>query len=232
MLQLDCLAKYRAQLAVVVCVAACLSAATRASGTVATIELVTLATAGPNDDVAILPTSESVFLPGTTFFVEVWAQTTDPNGLSSVSLDITYDTSLASAASITHSSIFSDAPNGVIDDANGIVDDLSGSHLAQCSDVAVVPNWSRAAIVEMTADAEGFLAIQASETSSLAYGTAICGVGDIDPASITYGAANVVIGDPGIPAVSAWGLIVMSLLVLTTGTLAFTRRRQLVLENI
>lgn len=221
-----CLGKSSTQLAVVVCMAVCSSAATRASGAVATIELVTLAAAGPDDSVAILPTSEGALEPGSTFFVEVWAQTTNSNGLSSVSIDITYSTSLASAVSITHTSLFFELQHGVIDDANGLVDDLSGSHLGACSDqVAVAPNWGRVAIIEMTADAEGFLTIRSSETSSIVYGTAICSVGDVDPANITYGAANVTIGDPSIPAVCAWGLIVMSLLVLTVGTLAFTRRR-------
>ncbi|MCH8852622.1 MAG: hypothetical protein IID41_08185 [Planctomycetes bacterium] len=147
--------KDRTQLAVVVCVAVCLSAATRAAGAVATIELVTLAAASPDDQVSILPTSQSVFAPGTTFFVEVWAQTTDSNGLSSVSIDSTYNTNFVSAVGITHTSLFSELQHGIIDDASGIVDDLSGSHLAACSDqVAVAPNWGRVAIIEMAADVQ------------------------------------------------------------------------------
>ncbi|MCH7995689.1 MAG: hypothetical protein IIB57_14770, partial [Planctomycetes bacterium] len=60
---------------------------------------------------------------------------------------------------------------------------------------------------------------------SLVFGTAVCGVGDLDPANITYGAVSVIVGDLNIPAVSEWGLIVMFLLVLVAGTLVYMRRR-------
>jgi hypothetical protein len=157
---------------------------------------------------------------GESLFLEVWVQTTDPNGLSSASVDLSFNASLVTGVAITHSSIFSELTHGTIDNASGQVDDLSGSHLGPCSDaVAVAPDWARIAVVEFTADADGVLLIEAAETGSEVYGTAICGVGDIDPGSIIYDSVTVTVGDAAIPVVSTWGLVAMTLLVLIAGTL-------------
>lgn len=218
------------RIGVISTLAVCLSAlafpGTVDAGTSATVELVALSGASPGDIVATLPTRQAIFAPGTTFFVEVWAQTGNIDGLSSVSVDVAFDAGLATVVSVTHTALFFELQNGVIDNASGFVDDLSGSHFGPCSDqVAVAPNWGRVAIIVMRADALGSMSITSGPTGSLVFGTAICGVGDLDPANIIYGSASVIVGDPSIPAVSEWGLIVMSLLMLTTGTLVYMRRR-------
>lgn len=215
---------------VILTLGVCLSAAALPypveAGTSATVELVALLGAGPADVVTTLPTPQPIFAPGTTFFVEVWAQTGNIDGLSSVSIDVAFDAGLATVVSVTHSALFFELQNGVIDNTNGLVDDLSGSHFGPCSDhVAVAPDWGRVAIIELAADALGSMSISSRPTDSLVFGTAVCGVSDLDPANITYGAVSVIVGDLNIPAVSEWGLIVMFLLVLVAGTLVYMRRR-------
>ena len=161
-----------------------------------------------------------------SFIVEVWAQTGNIDGLSSVSVDVAFDTGLATVVSVAHSALFFELQNGVIDNTNGFVDDLSGSHFGPCSDhVAVASDWGRVASIEMTADALGSMSITSGPTGSLVFGTAVCGIGDLDPANITYGTVTVIVRNPNIPAVSEWGLIVMSLLVLVVGTLVYKRPR-------
>ena len=163
---------------------------------------------------------------GEGLFLEVWVQTTDPNGLSSGSLDLSFNPSLATAVGITASSVFPELTHGTIDNAGGQVDDLSGSHLGPCTDaVAVTPNWARVAVVEFRADAAGVLLIEGATAGSEVYGTAICGVGDIDPGTITFDSVTVTVGDAAIPAVSTWGLVAMTLLLLVTGTLVVGRRQ-------
>jgi len=166
-----------------------------------------------------LPSSQTVFAVGATLYVEIWVQTTHSNGLSSVSLDLTYDPSLAHAATITHSSLFSALPpQGSIDNGAGIINDLSGSHLGSaCTEaIAVVPNWARVAIVEMTTVVPGALLLESRPTGSAIYGTAVCGIGDIDPAQIEFGRSTVGLGN--VPAVSEWGMVVLALSVMVAGS--------------
>jgi len=135
-----------------------------------------------SDTAASLPSSVTAAKTGTTLYVEVWAQTTHANGLTSVSADITYTVPLGSVQSITHTALFPLVPSGSIDNGAGFINDLSGSHLGSCSDaVAVAPNWGRVAVIQMTTSGVGTLTLQGGQTGSAVYGVAICGVGDIVP---------------------------------------------------
>jgi hypothetical protein len=195
-------------------------------GAIVDINLVVLSAPSGSDTVASLPASQSTVGPGSAFFVEVWAQTTHPNGFTSVSLDIAFDSVLATGVSITHTALFSELQNGTIDDPGGLVDDLSGSHLGPCTDeVGVSPNWARVAVVEMSALGQGTLLLVSAPTGTPAFGTAICAVGDIDPGEVSFGEVTLHIIGGEIPAVSTWGLVAMTLLLLVTGTLVVARRQ-------
>jgi len=198
--------------------------AAAASGAVVDFQLTALTAPSGNDTAAIVPTSQTSFALGSSIFLEVWVQTTSTNGLSSASLDLLFDSSLATAVSVAHSSIFSTLTHSSINNPPGAVDDLSGSHLGPCTDaVAVSPNWVRVAVVEFSADTDGFLTIQAAATGSLVYGTALCGMGDVDPVNIGFDSVAVTVGDAAIPATSTWGLVTMSLFILVVGTIALRR---------
>ena len=72
---------------------------------------------------------------------------------------------------------------------------------------------------------EGALLLESAPTGSPAFGIAICAVGDIDPAEVSFGTINLHITEGDIPTVSEWGLLVMGLLVLVAGTLVMPRAR-------
>jgi len=172
----------------------------------------------------VVPPSQTGFASGATVYLEVWVQTAAAEGLSSASLDVSFNPLRAAAAAITASPIFAELQHGTIDNAVGMIDDLSGSHLGPCTDgVATSPDWVRMAVVELTANADGPLRFDALPSGSAVYGTALCGVGDIDPTDITYRPATVLVGDQSIPAASTWGLIAMGLLLLVAGTLLVNR---------
>ena len=103
-------------------------------GAVVDINLVALSTPSGSDTAASLPPTQSTVAPGASFFVEIWAQTTHSNGLTSVSLDLVYDGSLVDGIGITHTALFPELHSGTIDNPSGLVDDLSGSHLGPCTD--------------------------------------------------------------------------------------------------
>lgn len=196
-------------------------------GTLVTIELVALAEAGLADEVTALPTSQESYPTGSSVFLEVWAQTTDPNGLTSVSLDLQFGPAL-SADVIAHSSLFTELRNGSVDNPGGSIDDLSGSHLGPCEDeVGVAPKWARLAVIEMAASGAGSVVIQSSDSGSATFGTAICGVGDVDPLNVAFGAVHVTIGGTQIPTSSAWSLLLLAGLLLVAGV-AVSRRRVVV----
>lgn len=193
--------------------------ASAASGGVVDFQLTALSAPSGIDTTVTVPTSQPAFALGSSIFLEVWVQTSNPNGVSSASLDLLFNSSLTTAVSVAHSSLFSALTHVSIVNPSGVVDDLSGSHLGPCTDaVAVAPNWVRVAMIEFTADANGLLTIQAVATGSPVYGTALCGLGDVAPANVSFDSVSVSIGDAAIPATSTWGLIVMSLSVLAVGT--------------
>lgn len=176
----------------------------------AELRLVARSTPSGSDVTTGLPASEAHFGMGATFYIEIWTQTTHTNGLSSVSLDIAYNASLAHAVTITHTSLFSALTHGTFDNGAGIVNDLSGSHLGPCTDaIGVTPSWARVAFVQMTAVASsGVLFVQSGPTGSPIYETDVCGIGNIIPA---FGEAAIGLGDTNIPTVSEWGLLALAL---------------------
>ncbi len=208
-----------ARVAVVVLVAA-----SAANGAVVDFQLTALATPSGSDTAATVPASQPTFALGSSMFLEVWIETANSNGVSSASVDLSFNSSLTTAVSVTHSSVFSTLTHSSINNPLGVVDDLSGSHLGPCTDaIAVAPSWARVAVVEFTANANGALTIQAVAAGSPVYGTALCGLGDVDPANISFDSVTVTLGDAPIPAVSTWGLVAMSLFILVAGTIALRR---------
>jgi len=158
----------------------------------AEIRLVALPSESPSDTVAILPNSSARFLTDGNFVVEVWAQTADARGLSSVSSDIAFTNTLASITSITHTATFSVLTAGTVNNANGTIDNLSGSHLGPCSDaIAVSPTWARVASFGVSASASGSLTVQSGPANSAIYGVAICGLGNIADAQVLFGSVAV-----------------------------------------
>lgn len=181
------------------------------------VQPIALSAPSGSDTASSLPASQNHFDVGATFYVEIWAQTTHSNGLSSVSLDLTYEANLANAMTITHSSLFSALTNGSIDNGAGIINDLSGSHLGPCTDaVGVAPAWARMAVIKMTAISRGFLVLASAPTGSPIYGTSICGIGDIDPAQIAFGEYTLALGN--VPAMSEWGLTIFALALTVAGS--------------
>lgn len=158
--------------------------------------LTALSAPSGSDTTATVPASQPNFPLGSSIFLEVWVQTTNSNGLSSASLDLLYNSSLATGVNVTHSSVFSTLKHATINNSSGVIDDLSGSHLGPCTDaVGVTPNWARVAVVKFNADTDGVLTIQAVVSGSLVYGTAICNVGDVNPAQLSFGSVVVRLGD-------------------------------------
>lgn len=197
-------------------------------GTVAVIELVPQLAASADDVTMTLPTALTQVEVGDSFVIEVWAQTLEPQGLSSVSTSIGYDSTLAEVTNVTHTALFSELNNAEIDNSLGLIANLSGSHLSTCVDqVGVAPQWARVAVIAVQATASGSLVMQAGDTGSLTFGTAICGVGDLPPAQIAYGMASVTIVDAPIPAVSTWGLIVTALLIMAAGSIMIDQKAHL-----
>ncbi len=164
-----------------------------------TIQPVTRQTAGPSDTAATLPTAQTQFVPGETFVVELWAQTTQTSGLSSVTVDLSFLNTVVTAQSITHAALFnaSGLSTGTINNPGGLIDDLGGSHAAAsppCSDQVGLTNWARVAIVDMQALANGASVIQSADTASLILGTAICNeFGNVVPADIDFGQVAVTV---------------------------------------
>ncbi len=191
------------------------------TGFTAALELVALDSPGATDTSIALPDSISAVSPGATFFLELWAQTSDLNGFAQVSADLAFDPAAMSVTSLTFSALFDLFPNGVIDNVSGLIDDLSGSHtpaIPPCSDqVGVSPNWARVAIIEMqAANAPMAANVQLAPANDGTHFVGTCGSA-VEPA-VAFGSLVLGVGT-GIPTVSQWGLIVLSLMLVTTATL-------------
>ncbi len=164
---------------------------------------------GP-EEVASEPTSQNTtFLAGSVFYVEVWAQANDPGGLSSVSLDVSFDpneivvtgaNAFPFTAGIFHGFVFTSLTNGTADNATGKIEQLSGSYVpaggCTANPTAVGPvNWSRVAVVEMQAVIDSTPTIAPSGTGSPIFGTAVCGMGNSPETSIQYVGINAISAD-------------------------------------
>lgn len=184
----------------------------------ADLRLVALRAPSSEDVTATLPTPMVDIGAFATFYVELWARTSEPDGLSQVSADISFDPAMVSVNGITHTDVFSLWPTGTIDNGNGLVDDLSGSHppAILCGDaVGFAPNWARAAVIEMQGLSPGAAQIQTGPTGDGVHFVAICG--SAEAPLVAYEGVSFEVGQP-VPAVSQWGAIVMSLLSLSAGT--------------
>ena len=100
------------------------------------------------------PTSETSFDVGDTFYVEMWAQTTQQGGLSAVYADLLFDPNVVTATEIAHTMAFTVAgidPEGTIDNPSGLVDDVGGPHLdsACATSFGMAPAWVRVAYVTL-----------------------------------------------------------------------------------
>jgi hypothetical protein len=166
------------------------------------IALAIVAEPTASDLVQSLPPFLTDALEGATFFVEVWAQTDDPHGLQSVSLQVNFDSSLVTAIQLTPSALFDQFDGGTINNQLGRVENITGTHnlaVPPCSDqVGFAPDWARVAIIEMLANSSGNATILPFQATSPLLGTTICGqLGDVDPSSIDYSGAKLTIAPDG-----------------------------------
>ncbi len=177
---------------------ALLAPAQHAAGQVA-VEVLALPAASINEEMTALPPSQTLFALGDTFYLEVWAQTTEPNGFATVGVDLTFDPSFTTAGIVTHSSILGLFTHGVVDNALGLVDDLSGGHppaTPPCVDqVGFAPKWALLASVEVTADLVGTATFQSLDTASGIWVTSICGTSVLP--TVTYGGTSITIAQCG-----------------------------------
>ncbi len=152
-----------------------------------TLVLVPRLSASGSDTGITLPSSQTTFGLNSPFVIEVWVQTTQAAGLSSVSLDMVYDISILNVNGVTHTDLFDQLVNSSFDNLTGNVDDLSGSvDPAPCNAVAFNPVWGRVAILDVEGIALGTGDVSTADSGSLVYGTAVCGVGDVDSADIDH----------------------------------------------
>lgn len=207
-----------------------LTVATPPNPPVVSFQLVAAASPTSVESATSLPTSVHAFRQHETYFVEVWAQTNDPHGLQSASINLNFNSSLTHAMQIMPTNVFSEFRSGILENQLGRVRDLSGSHVLvspPCSgQVAVAPGWARLATVSLSADAVGLVSISTGPASSPFLGTANCGqLGDVSPSNIDFQEIHLsVIPDTGVPAISEWGLVVMGLLTVIAGTIGLCVR--------
>jgi len=121
-----------------------------------------------------------------TFYVEMWAQVTDPppgsNGLSCVFADIEFDDSILSAASVEHCPNFNTFKTGTIL-AGGLVDELGGCTLT--GGLGIAPQWALVARVKMTCSAQDCAEVLAKCSSTgcslIGYGLVPCEKTNFEP---------------------------------------------------
>ncbi len=149
--------------------------------------LVTVTVPSANDTTTVLPDSELDVPVGSMYYVELWASDVgDTNtGITSAYVDLGWESTLATAVDVGHSSIFNVFTSGTI--AAGAVDELGGSTFAVAG---VQPEWARVALVELTADAEGqaTYTLEPSETGVAAYDRGMIPWGEIslDEIAVTH----------------------------------------------
>jgi hypothetical protein len=127
-----------------------------------------------------------------TFYLELWAQITQPppdsNGLSCVFSDVTFDSNIVSAESIDHCADFATFASGSIEPDR--VDELGGCVLA--SGLGITPQWALIARVKMTAWAEGQTDLSLTSAGT---GCSVIGYGLIPSDEISFAPCQVTIGD-------------------------------------
>jgi len=127
-----------------------------------------------------------------TFYLEVWAQITQPpadsNGLSCMFGDITFDSNIVSAESVEYCANFSAFSSGTVMD--GLVDELGGCTLT--AGLGIAPEWALVARIQMTALAEGQTDISLSFADT---GVSVIGYGLVPSNQISLGSCQVTVGD-------------------------------------
>ena len=144
---------------------------------IATVQLVALITSGAEDEVSELPVGDEEFPLGDSFFIEIWAQINESDGLASVYLDMLFDPAVLNAEAITHTVLFNLFQLGTIDNETGLIREVGGSHLGArgCENpVGVAPGWARVAVIEMRAEAAGASTVASADTGS-PFTISICG---------------------------------------------------------
>ncbi len=159
------------------------------------IELVATDAPSIDEELPAPPVSEVAFGVRDVFFVEMWAQTTDVSGLSSITTDIHFDPALLQVMGVVHAPTFGDLTHAIIDNGSGLVEDLSGFHPPvdpPCADApGAEPKWVRVAAVAFQAVGGGAAIVQSAPSDSMTFNVVLCGAGSaVDPGSIAYGGVS------------------------------------------
>lgn len=182
---------------------------------------VIVATPTGTEDVAELPPGLPAVAPAVTFHVEYWATDsgTTNTGIVSAYTDLDYPESCVAAEQVNNGDVFGSFPDGADDGSK--IDELGGSQLS--SGIGLEPQWVRIAYVDFSAlgscgRVEFRLTPAVSESSAF-------GRGLISSSDIGYGTCDILVGgeDPSVPAAGAWGVILVVILYLTSGTIILRR---------
>ncbi len=94
-------------------------------------------------------TEPGELVPGDTLYLEIWFQTTGPNGITSARFNISYETDLldTSLEQITLASGWMDlwAPVRVVDDAAGLITDVGA---VRSDGSGLAPHWAKLTTIE------------------------------------------------------------------------------------
>jgi len=144
----------------------------------AELRLIALPVPSAVDLLNALPTSQTTYITGDTFFIELWAQTDASEGLVQASADVSFNPAVVTGVNVTHTAVFDIFPAGTIDNVAGIIDNLSGSHTPvepPCSNqVGFAPQWARVATVEMRARSAAITPIDLLDANDLFFVVATC----------------------------------------------------------
>ena len=166
-----------------------------------------------------LPEAVTKIPVDSVFYVEFWATDSGSTntGITSAYADLDYPEECITAGEVVHTDLFDLFTDGTND--GSLIDELGGSQLDP--DIGVEPEWARIAYVEFTCSTtcgSAYFELAPATSESAAHNRGL-----IPTSDISYGSCSVMCGNAPIPAVSEWGLVLMTLLVLTAGTLVFTR---------
>ena len=112
-----------------------------------------------------LPGSISDVCVGETYFIEFWVSDVGSTntGVSSAYVDLQWPSTLATAVSVEHGTLYNALATGTI--AAGSIDELGGSALT-ATGVGIEPEWARVAVVELTAGAGGAAAFSLNPSTT------------------------------------------------------------------
>lgn len=166
------------------------------------------------------------------FYTELWATLVGlpPAGLACVYAELIYDrTDLIDAVEPAESSPFLpiEAVPAVFDDPAGVVRDLGGCQPIPAIEGYGVGEWVMFKRIKIVGLAQGGpITVTATPNNNIFAGTSIIGdPNPVDPDDIEVEPAPTFNIVASIPAVTDWGLVVMTLLMLTAGAIVFSRRK-------